>query len=137
MRIPADIRVSVYIGVVLGFSRRLLGKVLRPSRKAIVGDLVREYEVSLCLDYRGNGLRCHVAGPWKVDWNTMVSMCYIASEWTKKMPEGFGLSLPGGDCSYRIGMGELLHCAKVGTDVKREVRDAVYDCLLEIDGIGI
>lgn len=137
MSIPVDIRIGVYAGVVLGFSRRLLRRVLRPSRKAIVGDPVREYEVSLCLEYRANGLRCNVAGPWKVDWSTMVRLCYIASEWTKKMPAGFGLTLPGVDCSGRMGIGELLHCAKVGQDVKREVRDAVYDCLLEIDGIGI
>ena len=137
MIIPVDIRVGVYVGVVLGFSRRLLGKVLRPSRKAIVGDLVREYEASLCLEYRGTGLRCHVAGPWKVDWGTLTRLCYIASEWTKKMPAGFGLSLPGGDCSDRMGLGELLHCAKVGTDVRREVQDALYDCLAEIGGLGI
>lgn len=136
MRIPADIRVSVYIGVVLGFSRRLLGKVLRPSQKAAIGGPVKEYEVSMCLDYRGKGLRCHVAGPWKVDCSTMVRMCDIASEWTKKMPEGFGLALPGVDCSDRMGLGELLHCANVGPDVRLEVRDAVYDCLLELDGIG-
>ena len=103
MSIPVDIRIGVYAGVVLGFSRRLLRKVLRPSRKAIVGDLAHEYELSLCLEYSGNGLRCHVAGPWKVDWSTMVSMCDIASEWAKKMPEGFGLSLPGCDCSDRMG----------------------------------
>lgn len=135
MRIPADIRVSVYIGVALGFSRRLLRKVLRPARKAIVGDPVKEYDVSLCLEYRGNGLRCHVAGPWKVDWSTMVSMCDIASEWTKKMPEGFGLSLPGGDCSDRMDMVELLHCSNVGQEVAREVRKTVHDCLAEIGGL--
>lgn len=137
MSIPVDIRVGVYAGVVLGFLRRLLRRVLRPSRKAIVGDLVKEFEVSLCLEYRGKGLRCHVAGPWNVDWGTMVRMCYIASEWTKKMPAGFGLTLPGVDCSDSMGIGELLHCAKVGTDVRREVQDAVYDCLAEIGGLGI
>lgn len=137
MSIPVDIRVGVYAGVVLGFSRRLLGKVMRPSRKAIVGDLVREYEASLCLEYRANGLRCNVAGPWKVDWRTLVRLCHIASEWTKKMPAGFGLTLPGVDCSDSMGLGELLHCAKVETDVKREVRDAVYDCLVEIGGLGL
>ncbi len=137
MSIPLDIRVGIYAGVVLGFSRKLLGKVLRPSRKASIGDPVREYEVSLCLEYRGKGLRCQVSGPWKVDWSTMVRMCCIASEWTKKMPEGFGLTLPGGDYSGRMGLGELLHCANVGPDVKSEVRDALYDCLLELDGLRI
>jgi len=137
MSIPVGIRVGVYAGVVLGFSRRLLRKVLRPSRKAIVGDLVHEYEASLCLEYRGKGLRCHVAGPWNLDWGTMARLCYKAMEWEKKMPAGFGLTLPGGDCSDRMGLDELLHCANVGPDVKRKVRDAVYDCLLDIDGLGL
>ena len=132
MRIPLDIRVAVYSGVVLGFSRRLLGKVLRPARKVAIGDPVKVYEGSLCLEYRGKGLRCYVAGPWKVGWRTLARICDIASEWTKDMPEGFGLSLPGGDYSGRMGRGELLHCAKVGPDVKREVLDTVYECLAEI-----
>jgi len=46
MRIPVDIRISVYCGLVLGFSRRLLGRVLEPSGGS------REYkdgEFRLCI----------------------------------------------------------------------------------------
>ena len=94
-----------------------------------------EYELTLCLDYRGKGLRCYVAGPWKVGWRTLVKICNIASEWTKEMPEGFGMSLPGDDGSDRMGMGELFRRAKVGLDVEREVQDVVSGCLAEIGEI--
>ena len=87
----------------LGFSRRLLWKVLRPSRKAIVGDPVKEYEVSLCLEYRDKGMRFYLKGPWRVDMHTLSRMAMSVTRWNRGMPYGVGLSLPAGNHSSRRG----------------------------------
>ena len=133
MMIPVDIRVGVYAGVVLGFSRRLLSKVLRPSRKAARGDPVKQYDVALCLEYRGKGLRCYVAGPWTVgsyDW--VASMCGIATRWNARMPEGFWLSVPSGDMSDRMGLCEFFNRAGVG-HVESLARSVAEGCRVDIE----
>ena len=135
MMIPVDVRVAVYAGVVLGFSRRLLRRVLRPARSASVDFMSMRHEVTLCLECGGH--RFYMGGPWRVMFDTQVEMCRAVSRWNRKMPPGVGMSLPGGDYSDRMNFtgfakenGWEPGDSSIGT-----VFTTVNGCLAELDDI--
>ena len=133
MRIPADIRVSVYIGVVLGFSRRLLRKVLVPSGTRLFREVVgKERKISLCVDHEGLGLRGYVGGPWVIrGMRELYRATEIAGAWDGRLPENMSFAVVCGDCSDKMGLCRFMELSRLG-DREFFARSAVEGCRVDI-----
>lgn len=93
MMIPADIRVFVYIGVVLGFSRRLLRRVLEPIWKnPVTGG--RCEDACLCMSYRGKW--CYWLGPWSLSRDAFDRFGSLLDEHSGRLPSGMRFELRRG-----------------------------------------
>ena len=134
MRIPADIRVSVYIAVALGFSRRLLRKVLVPSGTRLFREVVgKERKISLCVDHEGLGLRGYVGGPWVIGgMEELYRAIEIAGAWEGRLPENMSLAVVCGDCSDKMGLCRFMELSRLGDDKEFFARAAVEGCRVDI-----
>ena len=128
-----DIRVSVYIGVVLGFSRRLLGKVLVPTGSRLFREVVgKEREISLCVDHEGLGLRGYVGGPWVIGgMGDLYRAMEIAGSWEGRLPENMSLAVVCGDCSDKMGLSRFMELSRLG-ERESAARAAVEGCRVEV-----
>jgi len=133
MRIPADIRVSVYVGVVLGFLRRLLRKVLVPSGTRLFREVVgKERKISLCVDHEGLGLRGYAGGPWVIGgMGELYRAIEIAGAWEGRLPENMSLAVVCGDCSDKMGLCRFMELSRLG-DRESAARATIEGCRVDI-----
>ena len=126
MRIPADIRVSVYVGLVLGFSRRLLRRVLEPVWKNPVPGW-RWEDACLCMSYRGKW--CYWLGPWSLSRDLFDGFSSLLDEYSGRLPSGMRFELRRGGRGSLPYKNDFFRDSGLGVKLLLEVNRVCADIL--------
>ena len=118
----------VYLAIILSFLRRLLRRVLEPTRRTSG----REHSVWLVI-VSGCGLRYYAGGPWRVNGAVKNQIFAIAGAWSIELPGDLIFAITDEDFSRMPGIECLLRSHGSWRDgVERATRGCIKSICKEV-----